>query len=558
MVGASVALLATLAELVLQTIWPPNGVTAPSFSEAVSTLPDAWWFRPAALLASILFSALSWRLAKRGQATPSPLVWLGTAAGLATLLGLSLTSHAAGRSDWRALAITSSILHQWAIALWVGGLAALALWWASRDPVTDPLPVRRFSRLALGLAIVGVGTGTINAGFVLPKLRSLWSSTYGDVLLVKIAVVVPVLLLATFHRTLLRRTVNRLSPTFRRTLRLETALAILVILGGSVLALLAPPSIHVAQADRPVELNIRQPILAEVPGQEHWVHLITKPAKAGPNSFAIALKNGDGTPPAIEPPQLVRLTFSSLDQPIAGTPIEASPNPDGTFTATGTHLSLDGWWSVDVTLRWPGKEDVVLTYYLILPDPNLHGLDAPVTRETDPAAAALYAQAMTKYTGIHRVRYRQLMVDARGQGVMSVHVVNDGSDGSRAGYHYQNITVNGWEAIVFADQMWTRYPGQPWEESEGQEMISPSRWGEEYEGATGFHLGRIEAVDGEPSQVITFVVPDAPGRVVAWYVWWVGTETGLVRRDAMISRSHYMINNLSDFDAPLVITPPAQ
>ncbi len=469
---------------------------------------------------------------------------------------MSLTSHAAGRSDWRLLAVVTNILHQWAVALWVGGLAALALWWSSRGTEMDSMPVRRFSRLALGLAIVGIGTGAINAGFVLPKPRSLWSSTYGDILLVKLAVVAPVLLLATFHRTALRRAADRLSPTLRRTVRLETALAILVILGGSVLALLAPPSVRVAQADRPVELDIRQPILAEIPGEEIWVHLITQPAKAGPNSFAVSLKNGDGTLAAIEPPQLVRLTFSSLDQPIAGTPIETQPAADGTFALTGTQLSLDGWWSIDVTLRWPGREDIVLTYYLLLPDPNVHGLDAPATRESDPAAATLYDQAMTKYTGIHRVRYRQLMVDARGQGVMSEHVVNDGSDGSRAGYHYRNITVNGWEAVVFADQMWTRYPSQSWETSDGQEMIPPSRWGEEYEGATGFHLGRIEVIDGEPCQAITFVVPGTPSRVVAWYVWWVGTDTGLVRRDAMISRSHYMINHLSDFDAPLVIAPP--
>ncbi len=75
LVGASAALLATIAEPVLQTTWPANGVTAPSFSEAVRTLPYAWWFRPAALLVSLLVAAISWRLAARwaiGPARPSP------------------------------------------------------------------------------------------------------------------------------------------------------------------------------------------------------------------------------------------------------------------------------------------------------------------------------------------------------------------------------------------------------------------------------------------------------------------------------------------------------
>jgi hypothetical protein len=53
-----------------------------------------------------------------------------------------------------------------------------------------------------------------------------------------------------------------------------------------------------------------------------------------------------------------------------------------------------------------------------------------------------------------------------------------------------------------------------------------------------------------------FVVPEAPNRTVAWYVWWVGTETGLVRRDAMISRSHYMASFFSEFDTPFTIDVP--
>jgi copper transport protein len=555
-VAASVALFATLAEPVLQTRLPPNGVTAPSFAEALRILPAAWWFRSTALAAALLAAANAMRAASRGRPIPPAVAWLGTAGGLTALLGLSLTSHAAGRADWRLVAVATNVLHQWAVALWIGGLATLAGWWYGRGAGADPAPVRRFSRLALGLAIIGIATGALNAGFVLPRLRSLWSSTYGDVLLIKIAVVVPVLILATFHRAALRRAADVLRPAVRRTIRLETALAFVVIGGGTLLALLAPPAVRSVQSDRPVQVDLRQPILADVPGQEIWVHLVTSPAKAGTNSFGVAFKQGDGRPAAVDLPSLVRLTFTNLDQPIAASQIAAQPAADGTYRVAGTQVSLDGWWRIDVTVRWPGREDVVLTYYLLLPDPNLHGLDAPADRASDPEAAALFTEAMASYTGIHRVRYRQSMLDGRGAGAVSEHAVNDGSDGSPPGFHYRNITVNGWEAIVFGDRMWSRYPGEPWEESDGQEMIPPARWGEEYEGATGFRLGRIEEIDGEPCQVLTFVVPAAPKRVVAWYVWWVGTETGLVRRDAMISRRHYMINSFSDFDAPLPIVPP--
>ena len=563
-IGAGGALLATLLEPVLQTWRPEPGVTATGLADALYALPDAWWCRPITALLALLITVYAWRQTTT-QRLSQYIVLLGTAAGLCVLLGLSLTSHAAGRADWRSVALASNVLHQWTVALWVGGLVTLAVWWPNRPKDITTSPVRRFSRLALGLAVVGIATGVVNAGFVLPRVQSLWSSTYGDILLVKVVIVLPVLALATFHRTVLRRiarigqvgdVVEGLRPVVRRTVRIEAVLVVIVVLGGSLLALLAPPSVRISDATRATRVDLRQPILAEIPGQETWVHLIAEPVTAGPNRFSITLKNSDGSVVTANPPTLVRLSFSSLDHAAGTIELDAQLAPDGTYTATGTPLSLDGWWRVDVTVRWLGKEDSVLTYYLLLPDPNLHGLDAPTTRPTDPSAEALYLKAMVSYTGIHRVRYRQLMLDHRGTGVMSEHHVNDGSDGSPAGYIYRNITINGWEAIVLSNQMWTRYPGEAWEQSGGQEMIPPSRWGEEYEGATGFQLGRIEEIDGEPSQIITFVVPEAPNRVIAWYVWWVGTETELVRRDAMISRSHYMVSFFADFDAPFTIELP--
>ena len=59
--------------------------------------------------------------------------------------------------------------------------------------------------------------------------------------------------------------------------------------------------------------------------------------------------------------------------------------------------------------------------------------------------------------------------------------------------------------------------------------------------------------------MLAFVVPEQtePRRqTVAWYLWWVGKETGHVRKEAMASRVHYMKNDFSDFDAPFVIAPP--
>lgn len=70
-------------------------------------------------------------------------------------------------------------------------------------------------------------------------------------------------------------------------------------------------------------------------------------------------------------------------------------------------------------------------------------------------------------------------------------------------------------------------------------------------------LGRVEVVDGEPCQIVTFVLPATGLQEPSWFAWWVGTESGHVRQMAMVARAHYMVRSYRDFDAPIAIVPPA-
>ncbi|MBX6342248.1 MAG: hypothetical protein IRY97_07310, partial [Thermomicrobiaceae bacterium] len=103
------------------------------------------------------------------------------------------------------------------------------------------------------------------------------------------------------------------------------------------------------------------------------------------------------------------------------------------------------------------------------------------------------------------------------------------------------------------------YPaaGGPWER---RDRVDPVRFPENfpayYSGATGFTLGRQEEVDGELCQILTFYVPEIPGRDEAWYAWWVGTTSHLVRREVMVARYHYMTEHYTGFDEPASIAPP--
>ncbi|MDQ3045257.1 MAG: copper resistance protein CopC, partial [Chloroflexota bacterium] len=199
-IGATVALSATLAEPLLQAVIPPPRGVSPSLGEAIRGVPDAWWLRPLALAPLMLLgisTARGWRRWPLRIGVLPPLVLSAIA-----LLGLSLTSHAAARESLKAPALMSNVLHQWSVALWVGGLIHLGLNWATDG---EPHPARRFSKVALPLVAVGIATGVANAGLVLPAWSALWESTYGVALLLKIALLVVPLGLATFHRVALRR-----------------------------------------------------------------------------------------------------------------------------------------------------------------------------------------------------------------------------------------------------------------------------------------------------------------------------------------------------------------
>jgi hypothetical protein len=326
---------------------------------------------------------------------------------------------------------------------------------------------------------------------------------------------------------------------------------LLVVLGGTSLALLSPP---VVEADRPLTADVPMPVFAAYRGQDLLAHLTFRPGQPGTNTFRVYLTNYDRSPFSGDQPALVRFRFASLGTAADVAPVEARLTPEGWWTIDRTQASIAGWWRVEVTLRWPGQTDVVVPFYLLLPDPNLNGFDAPATPPDQSAGVDLYGRAMAVYTGMHRVRYIQAMASNTGTVSYGVHAVNDGSDGSTPGFTYD--ALGRWQYVVLGTTGWSRTPGEDWSQQEVNPMIPPAEWGEEYVGATGFRLERVEMAGGEPCQILTFVVPGTPRQVVARDVWWVGTETGRVHREAMISQSHYMVSEFSAFDAPLVIMPP--
>ncbi len=222
-------------------------------------------------------------------------------------------------------------------------------------------------------------------------------------------------------------------------------------------------------------------------------------------------------------------------------------------TVEGMWSREPGWWSATVV----GEDNVPAAIRFLVPDPNIDGAAALPVPPTSPEAETLYERAMANQSALRSVRFWQTMADGAGVNAFSEHaVLAFGNDPPSFTYR----ALGGMEAVVIGERMWVRQPGEAWEQREAAPGIPPSRWSEEYEGATGFTLGPTEDVGGERCRLVTFVVPErseSPKRAAAWYAWWVGEESGQLRREAMVSRNHYMLNEFADINAPLAISPPA-
>ena len=188
-----------------------------------------------AFLSAALF--LAWLTGRRW------LLWLAFALGLVFSSGLSLSGHSAADAGHSWLTELVDWVHLTAAVLWVGGLVQLAaVVWPAAPELRRPAFLR-FSRLATALVAVLVGAGTYLSILRFPHLRDLWSTGYGHVLLVKLALVALALLWGAAHHFVARPRIARehVAGLLSRSLLGESAVAMAVLLAAAVLVDSKPP-----------------------------------------------------------------------------------------------------------------------------------------------------------------------------------------------------------------------------------------------------------------------------------------------------------------------------
>jgi copper transport protein len=172
------------------------------------------------------------------------LLWPAFALSLGFASGLSLSGHSAADAGSSGLSELADWAHLAAASLWVGGLVQLAFVVWPLEPELRRSAFLRFSRLATGLIVVILGAGIYLSVLRLPQLDDLWGERYGQVLLVKLALVSLALLWGAAHHFLVRPKLERGAPLFAslpRSLAGESAVGMAILLAAAVLVDSKPP-----------------------------------------------------------------------------------------------------------------------------------------------------------------------------------------------------------------------------------------------------------------------------------------------------------------------------
>ena len=153
--------------------------------------------------------------------------WLAVAVAAAALPGLAGHSSSLGDHE---LAITANVTHMVSAVLWVGGLLALTLHAFKRD-LPMARAVQRFSAIAITAVVLLAASGLANSYTRLDGLGQFFSTGYGNVILVKIGLIVGLAFLGLRMR---RRILPTLDTASRTRAFVRVAVSELVIMATAI------------------------------------------------------------------------------------------------------------------------------------------------------------------------------------------------------------------------------------------------------------------------------------------------------------------------------------
>ena len=350
-VALVLALLGSLLAVLAQAVAVAPDLALPQAAWATLTgtrYGEVWLWRMLGLLiVAVAVVAGLWGPERASHAA----LWVAALVGCVVPLTFSLLSHAAAQPVGAPAAIVADALHLLAAAIWGGGVVLLAVvllpalrpfadgsW---RDVLRVVIP--RFS--ALGLAAWGVLwlSGLYAAWLQVGSLPALVETPYGRTLLLKGALLLPILALAARHFWQGQDPARVWLPRFTATLALEAVLIVTVLLVvGRLIG--QPPAREVLASQTPTQ--IQGQLTFQTHDGERPATLAISPGAAGSNTFTLDVA-GDPLPAKTEAVLRVNLPAQDLGEQEVRLP-QTAPNH---FAADGTELAVAGDWQLTAILR---------------------------------------------------------------------------------------------------------------------------------------------------------------------------------------------------------------
>lgn len=268
--------------------------------------------------------------------------------GAGLLLPLSLSSHAAAAAGWTPL--LADWVHLVAAALWAGGLLGFVLALPGRGR-QEPLPaaVRRFSVMATAAILLLGVTGVYAALLHVEAWDQLIKTEWGQSLLVKLVLLVPLLLLGLIN---LRRGGRR---PFRHLVAGE--LVLMTALFAAVGYLTSVPPAKVAALPK-------GPYVQAKADQGVQVTLRIEPFQFGYNDAVILVQRADGSP--VQGAN-VGLRLTMLEHDMGRQDPDAKEEAPGRYRAPEILLGMDGNWRIDVVVLTKEGQEVRIPFAVIVP-----------------------------------------------------------------------------------------------------------------------------------------------------------------------------------------------
>jgi copper transport protein len=293
-------------------------------------------------------------------------------AAAATLLVPGIAGHA-GYTSPRGLTLPFDWLHLSAGSVWVGGLIGLLVLWrsfpAARRVAGLVVCVPRFSDAAFASVVVLVAAGVGAAIIQLPTLSSLWETSYGQALLVKIGLLSAAILLAAVNllRTRTRLAAYETRPELapgaavllRRLVAGEVFLVVGAVVAAAVLTSLPPPAKALASAGNANAKVGPGPVTEVVNENGYRLEFHVQPNRAAvPNTFSVRITRGGA--PVRNATVIAKITM--LDMEMGDQTYQLAEVSPGLYQRAAPALVMVGHWGLSFEVTPPGEEPFTVLF----------------------------------------------------------------------------------------------------------------------------------------------------------------------------------------------------